>query len=250
VSVAAAIGAPPYSPYSNEAIDGIYNLLFCDDISAFRPKPGEKSASWQAALFSEPPDISALESLAADVSQEGRIRSLAYQRLRSVGKKVASKVLLGVIVEVPLSEGLDTLAAYSEGGVRYINKAGKLAVFEGVPSLQPAIQDLFKASQPVVDRTGPWDRSRLPPSRIRQHPRHFPGFRWPVCWRRALGANAARPYGRTSHSECNCAIAAGRCDRHETQSTVSQRAGWISRRRNPPRSPIKTRYWNGGLRFR
>jgi hypothetical protein len=163
LSASAAIGAPPYSPYSNAAIDAIYNLLFCDDISAFRPKPGEKSTSWQATLFSEPADIAALESLAADVSQEGRIRSLAYQRLRSAGKKVPGKVLLGVIVEVPLSEGLDTLAAYSEGGVRYINKTGKLGVFEGVASLQPMIQDLLKASQKVVDQIGPWEHPRLPP---------------------------------------------------------------------------------------
>jgi hypothetical protein len=167
LGVAAASGAvvaPPYSPYSNEAINSIYNLLFCDNISAFRPKPGEKLASWQAALFSEPADTPALESLAADSSQEGRVRSLAYLRLRSVGKKVPNKVLLGVIVEIPLSAGLDTLAAYSEGGVRYINQTGKLAVFEGVASMQHRVQNLLQASQPIVDRIGPWEHSRLPPA--------------------------------------------------------------------------------------
>jgi hypothetical protein len=114
-------------------------------------------------LFSEPADISALEALAADVSQEGRLRALANQRLRSAGKKVTGKILLGVIVEVPLSEGLDTLAAYSEGGARYINKTGKLGVFEGVASLKPLIQDLLKASQQVVDRIGPSEHPRSPP---------------------------------------------------------------------------------------
>jgi hypothetical protein len=105
------VATPPYSPYSNEAINSIYNLLFCDNISSFRPKSDEKLASWQAVLFSEPADTAALESLAADLSQEGRIRSLVSWRLRSVGKKVPSKVPLGVIVEIPLSGGLDALAA-------------------------------------------------------------------------------------------------------------------------------------------
>jgi hypothetical protein len=47
--------------------------------------------------------------------------------------------------------------------VRYINQTGKLAVFEGVPSMQPLVQNLFKASQPIIDRIGPWEHSRLPP---------------------------------------------------------------------------------------
>jgi hypothetical protein len=158
-----AVAVPPYSPYSNEAVNSIYNLLFCDSISSFRPKPDEKLAPWQATLFSEPADVTALDSLAADSSQEGRIRSLAYLRLRSVGKLVPTKVLLGVVVEIPLPAGLDALAAYSEGGVRYINQTGKLAVFADVPSMRPFVQDLLQASQPIVDRIGPWERSRLPP---------------------------------------------------------------------------------------
>jgi len=173
VSVSAAVAAPPYSPYSNEGIDFIYNLLFCDDISAFQPKPGEKPTSWQATLFSEPPDIAALETLAAEVSQDGRIRSVAYQQLRSAGRKVPVKILLGVIVEVPLAEGLDTLAAYSEGGVRYINKAGKLG-----------------QARPELD--------------------HLPGLGCSVFWRGAYGANAARSSGCTGHSECHPIAAAGR----------------------------------------
>ena len=163
MTTSVAMAAPPYAPYANPATDFIYNLLFCDDASGFRSKPGETPTPWQATLFSEPADISALETLAADAGQEGRIRYLAYQRLRAAGKTVPAKVLLGVIVEVPLSQGLDTLAAFSEGGVRYINKTGKMGVFENVPSLQPLVKNLFKASQAVVDRIGPADQPRLPP---------------------------------------------------------------------------------------
>jgi hypothetical protein len=158
-----AVAAPPYSPYANEAINTIYNLLFCDDIAAFKSKIGAKIVPWQAALFSEPVDATALQSLAADSSQEGRIRFLAYGRLRSIGEPVPSKALLGVIVEVPLSAGVDVLAAYSEGGVRYINQTGRLAVFEGVPSIQPLVRSLLDASQSIVARIGPWENPRLPP---------------------------------------------------------------------------------------
>ena len=71
-----------------------------------------------------------------------------------------------VIVEVPLEGGLDVLAAFSDGGVRYMNQTGKLAIFEGVPSLQPAVANLFKESQAIVSRIGPWNKERLsPPSK-------------------------------------------------------------------------------------
>jgi hypothetical protein len=162
-SVSGAVANPPYSPYSTEATNEIYNLLFCDNWSSFAPQVNQKTLPWQATLFSEPPDIPALETFAADSSQEGRLRAIAYGRLRSAGRKVSTKILLGVIVETPLAKGLDTLAAYSEGGVRYINQSGKMAIFEGVTSLQPLVQNLIRASQTIVDRIGPWDRARLPP---------------------------------------------------------------------------------------
>ena len=162
-TTSSSVGIPPYSPYSKEAINEVYNLLFCDNISSFAPKAGQKPAPWQETLFSDPPNIPALESLATEPSQEGRTRSLAYWRLRSVGKQVPPKILLGVIIEIPLAAGLDTLAAYSEGGVRYINQTGKMAVLEGITGLQPLVQNLFRTSQTIVDRIGPWERERLPP---------------------------------------------------------------------------------------
>jgi len=165
-SASVATGASSYSPYSLDAANAIYNLLFCDDVAAYIAKPGEKPTPWQAALASSPSDIKALQTIAADRSEEGRIRFLAYQRLRQAGQSVPGKELLGVIVEVPLDGGLDTLAAYSEGGVRYINQSGKIAVFEGVASMKLLVDGLFAASQPVVDKIGPWkDARRAPPAR-------------------------------------------------------------------------------------
>jgi hypothetical protein len=71
-------------------------------------------------LLAEPPDKAALRKIAEDQANEGRVRALAYNRLRAAGEKVAPKKLLGVIIEVPLQQGLDVLAAFSEGGIRYL----------------------------------------------------------------------------------------------------------------------------------
>src|SRR5438067_1583255 len=93
-----AIAAPAYQPYPNEGINSIYNLLFCDDIKAFAPKPGQVASQWQTLVFSEPADVEALERLAADPAQEGRVRFLAYNRLRTLGSSVQPKIVLAVIV--------------------------------------------------------------------------------------------------------------------------------------------------------
>lgn len=159
-------GNPPYAPYSGESPNFIYNLLFCDEMSSFKPKPGATVTPWQAALFAEPMDFAALELLASDAAQEGRVRYLAYSLLRSAEKTVPDKILLGVIVEVGLPEGLDVLAAYADGGVRYINKAGKLAVFEDISQIRPSVQDVFDAAKAIVAQTGPWPGARLAPPRV------------------------------------------------------------------------------------
>jgi hypothetical protein len=159
----AAYAAGPYAPYAEKSPNQIYNLLFCDEWEAFKPRPGEALAPWQATLFSEPLAVKAVEALANDPKTEGRIRALAYNRLRKEGHSVPPKQLLGVIVEVPLEDGLDVLAAFSDGSVRYINQTGKLALFEGVPSLRPAAAALLQASEAAVARLGPWDKPRLAP---------------------------------------------------------------------------------------
>ncbi|MBC7988754.1 MAG: hypothetical protein H7Y19_04115 [Luteimonas sp.] len=158
-----ALASPPYSPYASESANAIYNLLFCDEPAAFNAKPGESPTPWQAVLFSIPVNVSAVEALASDASQEGRTRYLAFSKLRELGKPVPPKKLLGVIIEVPLAGGLDALAAFSEGGIRYVNQSGKLVVIEGVASFLPMVKRLFSLSELVVSRIGPWDKPRLAP---------------------------------------------------------------------------------------
>jgi hypothetical protein len=161
-----AAAAPPYAPYADSAADGIYNLLFCDVDSALRPLSGEEATNWQKVLFSEPADGSALAALATDASAEGRIRALAFNRLRAVGEVVPRRVLLGIVVEVALEGGLDTLAAFSDGGIRYINQSSKLLLSDG-PNLdfQPLVAELLAAGADLINQLSPSQRVRQPPPR-------------------------------------------------------------------------------------
>jgi hypothetical protein len=92
-SVSGAAASPPYSPYSDPAANEIYNLLFCDNLASFAPRAKLKPRPQLDTLFADPPDKPALEKLASDSSQEGRLRSLAYWRLRIAGKRVPTKIL-------------------------------------------------------------------------------------------------------------------------------------------------------------
>jgi len=161
----------PYSPYTEPVANDFYNLLFCDDPTPFKPKPNETPTDWQATLFGNPIDPNTVQLLAQDTNSEGRIRALAFNWLRQNGHTVPPQQLLAVIIEVPIDGGLDVLAAFSDGGVRYVNQTGKLAIFEGpIPELLPVVKRLFAESENVVRRIGPWGKSRLPPpvrSRVR-----------------------------------------------------------------------------------
>lgn len=151
------------SPYGDPALNTIYNLLFCDSLELFRAG-GEKAGGVWATLLAEDARPDALRGIAEDTAQESRLRVLAYNRLRAKKEAVPPGKLLGVIVEVALDEGLDVLAAFPDGRVRYINHSGRMSVFEASPpEVDAAVRRLLAASEPAVSRIGPWDRARLPP---------------------------------------------------------------------------------------
>ena len=153
-----------HEPYAEPHLNFLYNLLFCDDPDLFRNHGRVPNDGPWPVLLAEQPDTAALGRIAEDEANEGRVRALAYNRLRSAGEKVAAKQVLGAIVEVPLKQGLDVLAAFSEGGVRYLNQSGKAAIFEGKGNpVEQLAMELVSASQAIVDRIGPWEQSRRPP---------------------------------------------------------------------------------------
>lgn len=144
--------ASRFPPYREAAANDVYHLLFCDDPRAFAPVPANSA-----------------RAVADDASQDARMRMLACNWLAAHGEALPAKELLGVIVEVALDTGLDTLAAFADGGVRYINHTGKMSIFEGRnEAMGPSVDKLFAASRDVIARIGPWDKPRLaPPSQGR-----------------------------------------------------------------------------------
>ncbi len=153
-----------HNPYAESHVNFMYNLLFCDDLALFDGQDGKRSDGLLSSVLAESASAESLLDIARDDKNEGRIRAVAYHRLRMLGKTGLSKELLGVIVEVPLEGGLDVLAAFSEGGVRYLNQSGKVLVVEGenTPVSQRA-RELIAVSRPVIDKIGPWEEDRLPP---------------------------------------------------------------------------------------
>lgn len=151
------------APYQEAELNTFYNLLFCDEPSLFAAKTAAASLAWQDLLFAAVPSVGDIRRLAENPDEESRIRLLAFNRLRAAGQSVPARELLGVIVEVALSGGLDVLAAYGDGRVRYINHTGKAAVFEGVPAaLAAKARETIEFGRVAVNQIGPWDMPRLP----------------------------------------------------------------------------------------
>jgi hypothetical protein len=134
--------------YPDRARNEIYNLLFADDADALKPAT----------------DKADLASVAEDDEAESRVRVVAFRRLKAAGETPeGDPPLLGVIVEIALDEGLDTLAAYADGRIRYINHAGGMSMVEDGTPLRAQVDGLLLASASVVGKIGPWQGDRLPP---------------------------------------------------------------------------------------
>jgi hypothetical protein len=161
--VTASADDSPKGPYKDDAANFIYQLLFCDDLAIFETHhSGERAEPW-VTLFSKPANLDEVAKIADDEKTESRVRMLAYNLLREAKKDVRPKKLLGTIIEVRLPEGLDTLAVFADGGARYINHSGKMAIVEGETELfAKEIEAVLSASGPIVNAIGPWDKPRLP----------------------------------------------------------------------------------------
>jgi hypothetical protein len=154
---------PFHRPYRDEAANHLYNLLFCDSLALFRGKGEPKPEPW-TTLLADKASESDLRSIADNPATESRVRALAFNKLRAMGKPVPAKIHLGTIIEMPVETGLDKLAAFPDHEVRYINQSGKMAIFAPAPaSLHARIDALMQVAQLLVQRIGPWDKARLPP---------------------------------------------------------------------------------------
>ena len=160
----------------------IRELLFADaDVAGvrrmFKPDPGGDGPDIGSALLAlaaaaEAGDVDGAGSqlrLLLGSGPETRVRLQAWALARRAGVPLAGDAhrIRGVIVDMGLEEGVDTVAAYEDGSARYLNQAGG-GIFWDVGQadggdVRGAIAALLEAGQRVVDATGPLDEARPDP---------------------------------------------------------------------------------------
>lgn len=152
------------SPYKDSSTNLIYNLLFCDNLDLYREQTQQPYTYPFDILFSENSSARDLQQIIDDKNGDSRIKMLAYNKQHFLGQLPTRKELLAVITEVGLDEGLDVLAVFSNGTARYINRTGKILIWESTND-EAAIKlsnELFASSQSIVYQIGAWDKPRRP----------------------------------------------------------------------------------------
>jgi hypothetical protein len=153
-----------FKPYQKEAADQEYNLLFCDSLTLYREQkekfPGE---NWKT-LLTPRPKLEAVRDLAGQSALPARLRILAFNYLNQKGVTPASKELLAVILEAGVDEGLETLAAYTDYRVIYIDSHGSVQQWEAAQmGFQERLVNYFVSAAALVEQLRPSDKARFPP---------------------------------------------------------------------------------------
>jgi len=151
------------APYQTESLNLIYNLLFCDNPELFKGSATDQSVYPWNIVFATHDNTEELVRLTEDDGVESRVQLLAHSKLRAQGHSINYQELLGVVIEVGMDDGLDVIAAYSDGSARYLNYSEKLIVLEAQTEQSNAlIDELFNCGNEVIQKIGPWDKDRLP----------------------------------------------------------------------------------------
>jgi hypothetical protein len=117
--------------------------------------------------------IDALRAIVLQPGLESRHYLQAWCALRELGVLPAAdlaKHVYGVVVDVPVSDGLDSLAAYEDRRARYVNFSGAVIVWEAPDSrMDDYLEELLAAGRKLAKLIGPWEGTRpaLPPGQAR-----------------------------------------------------------------------------------
>jgi hypothetical protein len=108
-----------------------------------------------------------LESIALMPAIESRVRLQAWHSFREAGGQAPPSVateVLGVVVEVGMSEGQDFLAIYADQTAYYYNYSGAAVIWlRPDASLDKQITSVFAAARVILPLIGPWKEPRRPP---------------------------------------------------------------------------------------
>lgn len=159
----------------DKRFEDIRELLFGDvplEVWAAGAPAGEPAEPWTSfeaardAVDRDDPAaaVAALQRVIGSPDLESRQYLQAWHHLRSLGRQPEpeqAKQVLGVVLEVNLEAGLDTLAAYADHSARYINHAGKLIVWDAPErEMSLRIDALLEVADVVVAALEPSDEPR------------------------------------------------------------------------------------------
>lgn len=100
-------------------------------------------------------------------SLESRVYLQAWHALRELREEPPAETtreVKGMVIDVGLEMGLDTLAAYSDGSARYINQSGKVIIWDSSdPEIGRRIEELLEVAAEIVKHTGPHTGERYAP---------------------------------------------------------------------------------------
>jgi hypothetical protein len=154
-----------FKPYQKEAIDLEYNLLFCDNLVLYRNQTEKFQAESWKTLLTARPKLEAVRNLARRSDVPARLRLLAFNYLAKKGETPARKELLGVILEGGVDDGLETLAAYTDNQVIYIDSHGIMQRWEAAKlGFQARLVNYFVSAAALVEQLRPSDKPRFPPT--------------------------------------------------------------------------------------
>jgi hypothetical protein len=97
---------------------------------------------------------------------ESRQYLQAWSCLRQLDRDALTDLpehLYGVVLDVPLEQGYDTLAAYDDHTARYLNQGGGVIVWDiRDPDMDALIDALLTAARPLLATVGVWESARPP----------------------------------------------------------------------------------------
>jgi hypothetical protein len=138
------------------------------------PEDGEpwltfRNAQTSLSAGDVPAAVAAWRSIAESTGLESRQTLQAWHFLRAHGiapSAADAATVLAAIAEVPVGAGLDVLAAYRDGSVRYLNHAGGATLVESgaaPPALHAATDAWLGVAGDFAAQVGAWTQPALPP---------------------------------------------------------------------------------------
>lgn len=108
--------------------------------------------------------VHALQSIVGRIGLESRHYLEAWHALRHAGVSPPpdeARHVYGVVVDVPMQSGFDTLAAYEDGSARYLNFTGAAIIWDVSDSrIDHHVRTLLVAGQELARLIGPWEGER------------------------------------------------------------------------------------------